>query len=98
MRILGVNEISDLVLSADSILARQVKVSRLSSLGFVLSIVGLAGIGSLIALILGLWALKVIRQANGGVSGKWLAIWCIVAGSIGSVVYPYLIISRLLKS
>lgn len=78
----------------DPNLIRQVKVSKLLSLGFVCSLVWLGGIGSLIAFICGVRALNLIKEIDGEISGKGMAWWCIVFGSVGMIVLPYLIISR----
>ena len=73
----------------------QVKVSRLVSTGFVFSLVWLAGIGSLIALICGIRALILIKRSKGQIVGKGLAWWCVVLGGGGVLVLPCLVISRL---
>jgi len=70
----------------------QIKVSKILSRGFVFSIVWLAGIGSLIALISGLWARKVINQSNGEIVGLRMARWCIIVGLIGVVLFPLIFI------
>lgn len=51
----------------------QIKVSKLLSRGFIFSIVWLVGIGSLIAFISGLRALKIIKQSKGEIVGTKLA-------------------------
>ena len=54
-------------------LDEQVKVSRMLGLAFVLSITGIGGIGSLVALILGWRALRIIQVASGRITGRWMA-------------------------
>ena len=71
----------------------QVKVSKMLALGFVLSIVGIAGLGSLAAMILGFRAKKLIKQSNGEIGGIRMAWWCIIVGGLGTVVLPGLLIS-----
>jgi hypothetical protein len=78
-------------------LALQVKVSRMLGLAFVLSITGISGIGSLIALILGWRALVIIRNARGRISGRLMAWWCILAGALGTLILPPLTIVIVLK-
>jgi hypothetical protein len=78
-------------------LEQQVRVSRMLSDGFMFSIVWLGGIGSLIALIKGLRAMKLIRQSNGQITGTNMAWWCIIVGAAGVVVGPLLIYLSLTK-
>ncbi len=70
----------------------QVKVSRILSRGFIFSIVWLAGLGSLIALISGLQAKKIINQSNGEIVGAKMAWWCIIVGTIGLIAFPFVFI------
>lgn len=56
--------------------------------GFTFSIVGLIGIGSLIALIIGLRAMIIIRRSNGQLTGVNMAWWCIIAGAAGVILMP----------
>lgn len=73
-------------------LAEQVRVSRMLGTGFVLSIVGVAGVGSFIAFILGLRALRMINRSNQKLSGRFMAWWCIVLGGLGTVTQPLALI------
>jgi uncharacterized BrkB/YihY/UPF0761 family membrane protein len=73
-------------------LERQVKVSKMLSLGFVLSMVGVGGLGSLAALIIGLKAQRLIKQSNGEVAGMRMAWWCIIVGGLGTLTLPPLLI------
>jgi hypothetical protein len=81
-------------------LEQQVKLSRMLSDGFMFSIIWLGGIGSLIALIKGLRAMRIIRQSNGQLTGANMAWWCIIAGVVGIVMLPlllYLNLTRYIK-
>jgi len=78
-------------------LERQVKVSKMLGMAFVLSITGIFGIGSLIALILGWRALLIIQGANGRISGRLMAWWCILASALGTLILPPLTIGPILK-
>ena len=78
-------------------LGRQVKVSKMLGMAFVLSITGIFGIGSLIALIFGWRALLIIQSANGRISGRLGAWWCILAGALGTLILPPLTIVTILK-
>jgi len=66
-------------------------------MAFVLSITGIFGLGSLIALILGCKALRIIQGADRRISGRLVAWWCIVAGALGTLILPPLTIATILK-
>jgi hypothetical protein len=61
----------------------QRQVDDMLKLGLILSIVWCAGIGSLMALINGLRAMRIIRASNGDIAGIGRAWWCIIVGCIG---------------
>jgi hypothetical protein len=71
-------------------LEQQVRVSKMLADGFMFSIVWLGGIGSLVALIKGLRAMKIIQQSNGELTGTAMAWWCIIAGGLGTIILPFL--------
>jgi hypothetical protein len=72
---------------ADSLsdLERQVRLSKMLAMGFALSLVGVGGLGSLAALLIGLKALTVINRSPVELVGKWMAWWCIIIGSLGAI-------------
>ena len=74
----------------DAQLARQVRVSKMLGLGFILTIVPMVGIGSLAALLIGLKAKSIIQQSNSEIGGIKMAWWCIIAGAVGVIVFPIL--------
>jgi hypothetical protein len=74
----------------DAQLERQVRVSKMLGLGFILTIGTIVGIGSLMTLLIGLKAKNIVRQSNGGIAGKNVAWWCIIAGAVGIVGFPIL--------
>jgi len=78
-------------------LEQQLKVSKMLSMGFVLSITGIFGVGSLIALILGIKASRIIRKSNGTINGAFMAWWCIVAGAVGTLIFLPLTIMLVIK-
>ena len=78
-------------------LAPQVKVSKMLGMAFVLSITGIFGIGSLIALVLGWKALLIIQASNGRITGRLIAWWCIVTGALGTLILPTLTIRTILR-
>ena len=57
----------------DPKLALQVRVSKMLGYGFAFSLVWAAGVGSVIALVVGLRARKLIRQSGGEISGIRMA-------------------------
>lgn len=69
----------------------QMRVSRLLGYGFSLTVFA-AGVGSPLAVVLGLRARKLIRQGGGQVVGMRMAWWCIIAGAAETVVYFALLI------
>ncbi len=75
----------------DPKLALQVRVSKLLGCGFAFSLVVAGGVGSLIALVIGLRARGIIKRSGGELSGALLAWWCIVVGGLGAVMLPLLI-------
>jgi hypothetical protein len=52
--------------------------------GFVFSISGLGGLGSLIAVVIGLRARKIIKASSEEVAGIGMAWWCIGTGALGT--------------
>lgn len=75
----------------------QVKVSKILSRGFIFSIVWLGGVGSLMAVILGIRALRIIKNSETKLSGKVLAWWCIVLGGLGMIIMSSAMIVWLLR-
>jgi cyanate permease len=78
-------------------LEQQVKVSKMLGMAFVLSITGMFGIGSMIALILGWKAARIIQASQGRISGGIMAGWCILAGALGALIFPILTIAAIFR-
>jgi len=78
-------------------LEQQVRVSKMLGMAFVLSITGIFGLGSMIALVLGCKALRIIRTAEQKIAGRLLAWWCILAGALGTLILPPLTVLAILK-
>jgi hypothetical protein len=53
----------------DPALALQVNISKMLGFAFVLSITGIFGVGSLIALVIGVKAWRIIKESNGRLNG-----------------------------
>jgi hypothetical protein len=75
-------------------MALQARVSRMLGIGFAFSIVWLSGLGSLIALIIGLRARRIIMLSEEEISGIRLAWWCIILGGLGVVIGPLWLFHR----
>ena len=69
----------------DPKLALQVRVGKMLGYGFAFSVVWAGGVGSLLALIIGLKARRLIKRSGGEVAGIRMAWWCIVVGALGLV-------------
>ena len=55
------------------------------AMGLALSLVGVGGLGSLAALLIGLKALTVINRSPVELVGKWIAWWRIIIGALGAI-------------
>lgn len=68
--------------------------------GFAFSLVVIGGVGSVVALVIGLRARRMIKRSGGELTGLRLAWWCIIAGGVGTAVLPltvWLVIKALSK-
>ena len=65
----------------------QVRVDSLLRWGIVFSLVWLAGLGSLIAFVLGMRARTLIRRWGGGLIGSRRAWWCLIVGAVGMLIW-----------
>ena len=61
----------------------QREVNALIKRGIIFSILWLAGIGSLIAIMSGLKAKRLITQSKGGSLGMGGVWWCLIVGGVG---------------
>jgi hypothetical protein len=75
-------------------LEEQIRLSKSLTTGFAFSLVWLAGIGSLISLIVGIRALMKISRSGQKLSGSWLAWWCVIVGGIGAIALPWYVIGN----
>jgi hypothetical protein len=64
----------------------QRKVRSLLRIGIFFSIFWLAGIGSIISIVLGLKARNIIKRANMNISGMGGVYWCIIVGGLGLII------------
>jgi len=70
----------------DPQLALQVRVSKMLGFGFGCSIVSICGIGSFIAVVIGIRARRIIKASGGGISGMRMAWWCIIVGTLSFLI------------
>ena len=76
----------------------QREVNALLKRGIIFSIIWLAGIGSLIAIMSGLKAKRLIAESKGtalGMVGVW---WCLIVGSVGVAVWVPVILIAIINN
>ena len=61
----------------------QIQIDKILKWGIVFSIIWLAGLGSLFAILLGLKARKAINASNGTLIGIGRVRWCLIVGVLG---------------
>ena len=72
----------------------QQKIDSLLKKGIVLSILWLAGIGSLMALVFGLRAKRLIAESDGVATGTGRVWWCVIVGGVGVAIWlPIILLS-----
>ena len=64
----------------------QRKVKSLLRIGIFFSVFWLAGIGSIISIVLGLKAKNIIKRANMNINGMGGVYWCLIVGGLGLVI------------
>lgn len=60
--------------------------------GIIFSIFWLAGVGSLVAVILGLKAKKAIAASNGLLVGSGRVRWCLIVGGLGLALWVPIVV------
>ncbi len=60
--------------------------------GIIFSLFWLAGIGSLVAVILGLKARKAIRASDGKLVGSGRVRWCLIVGGLGLALWVPIVV------
>ena len=71
----------------------QKKVKSLIRIGIFFSIFWMVGIGSLISLVLGLKARKIIMQADTRIDGMGGVYWCLIVGGLGLIISLLILIA-----
>jgi hypothetical protein len=70
----------------------QRQVDRMLKWGIVFSLLWLAGIGSIVALLLGWKAITAIKASNGTLVGAGRGWWCLIVGGLGLLFWLPLVI------
>jgi hypothetical protein len=78
-------------------LIEQVRLSILLGYGFAFSTIGVGGLASLVAFVIGLQARARIKRSGGLLSGLWLAWWCILTGGLGALALSLTLFVQVLK-
>jgi len=75
----------------------QVALSKSLGLGVALSLLPVAGLGSLAAIVIGVRAKKKIKESGDKLAGGGMASWCVAVGYVGlaaNAVLLWLLIRR----
>jgi asparagine N-glycosylation enzyme membrane subunit Stt3 len=78
-------------------LLAQVKLSVLLGYGFAFSLIGVGGLASLVAFVIGWQARGRIKRSHDKLVGMKLAWWCIVVGIAGAIILPLVLAARMLR-
>lgn len=74
----------------------QRELDRQLKWGVILSLLWLAGVGSLISFVLGIRAIRAIRSSGATLVGAGRAWWCMIVGGIGLLIWmPILVVGIL---
>lgn len=65
--------------------------------GILFSIFWLMGIGSIISIVQGIKALRIIRQWNGEIKGMGKVLWCFIVGGSGLLFWGFVILMVIIK-
>ncbi len=76
----------------------QRKVKSLLRIGIFFSIFWIAGIGSIISIVLGLKARNIIKRANMNISGMGGVYWCLIVGGGGLIMVILIFIAIMLPT
>jgi hypothetical protein len=78
-------------------LERQIKLSRMLSLGFVFTIWPAAWMTSCVSVFIGVRAMIVISESTEPMAGRVLAWWCIIVGSLQNLAALFYLLQSHLK-
>lgn len=77
--------------------AIQQQINALLRRGVVFSVVWLMGVGSVIALISGLRAKRLIEESQGTATGLGRVWWCLVVGGLGIAIWAPIVLIGLIN-
>jgi hypothetical protein len=75
----------------------QHEVDSMLRRGVLFSIFWLMGVGSLIAVVQGFKAQKIIRESNGDLKGMGKVTWCFIVGGTGLLFWGFVILMVVIK-
>ena len=75
----------------------QDEVNSMLRRGIFFSIFWLMGVGSLIAIVQGVKARKIIRQSNGEIKGMGKVTWCFIVGGAGLLFWGFVVLMVIIK-
>jgi hypothetical protein len=75
----------------------QNEVDSMLRRGVLFSIFWLMGVGSLIAVVQGFKAQRIIRQSNGDLKGMGKVMWCFIVGGAGLLFWGFVILMVIIK-
>jgi hypothetical protein len=78
-------------------LERQIRLSRMLSLGFVFTIWPAAGMASRVSVFIGVRAMIVITESTQPIAGRVIAWWCIIVGGLQNLTGLFYVFQQYLK-
>ena len=78
-------------------LERQIRVSRMLSLGFVFTIWPAAGMIACVSVFIGVRAMIVINESTEPMAGRVIAWWCIIVGGLQTLAGLFYVFLNYLK-
>lgn len=78
-------------------LERQIRLSRMLSLGFVFTIWPAAGMTACVSVFIGVRAVIVINESTEPMAGRVIAWWCIIAGGLQNLAGLFYLFLNYLK-
>jgi hypothetical protein len=78
-------------------LERQIKLSRMLSMGFVFTISPAAWAFSCVSVFIGIRAMIIINESTEPMAGRVMAWWCIIIGSLQNLVVLLYLLRQHLK-
>jgi len=77
--------------------AEQKKVMKYNKVALIFSLLWLGGVGSLIAILYSNKVLKIIKHSEHSLSGKGMAIFCLILGILGVSFWGFIILGSIIS-